>query len=178
MMTLTVRTPLDPLSLVSAVRKQVNDLDKNLPLYGVQTMDDVLSAEVASQRFNAVALTGFAGLAVLLAAVGIYGVMAYAVSQRTHEIGVRIALGAAPQNVLRMVLNEGLRLALTGVALGLAASFALTRLMNSMLFGVKASDPETFIVVTAALVAVALAARWIPARRATRVDPVIALRYE
>jgi putative ABC transport system permease protein len=177
-MTLVLRTTVDPLSLVSAVRKQVSDLDKNLPLYGVQTMDDVLSAEVASQRFNAGALAGFAALAVLLAAVGIYGVMAYAVSQRTHEIGVRIALGAEPQNVLRMVLNQGLRLALIGVALGLAASFALTRLMNSLLFGVRPLDPETFIVVTAALVAVALGACWIPAYRATRVDPVIALRYE
>jgi putative ABC transport system permease protein len=177
-MTLVLRTSVDPLSLVSAVRKQVSDLDKNLPLYGVQTMDDVLSAEVASQRFNAGALAGFAGLAVLLAAVGIYGVMAYAVSQRTHEIGVRIALGAERQNVLRMVLNQGLRLALIGVGLGLAASFALTRLMSSLLFGVRPSDPETFIVVTAALVAVALAACWIPARRATRVDPVIALRYQ
>jgi putative ABC transport system permease protein len=177
-MTLVLRTSVDPLSLVSAVRKQVSDLDKNLPLYGVQTMDDVLSAEVASQRFNAGALAGFAGLAVLLAAVGIYGVMAYAVSQRTHEIGVRIALGAERQNVLRMVLNQGLRLALIGVGLGLAASFALTRLMSSLLFGVRPSDPETFIVVTVALVAVALAACWIPARRATRVDPVIALRYQ
>jgi putative ABC transport system permease protein len=177
-MTLVLRTSVDPLSLVSAVRKQVSELDKNLPLYGVQTMDDVLSAEVASQRFNAGALAGFAGLAVLLAAVGIYGVMAYAVSQRTHEIGVRIALGAERQNVLLMVLNQGLRLALIGVGLGLVASFALTRLMSSLLFGVRPSDPETFIVVTAALVAVALAACWIPARRATRVDPVIALRYQ
>jgi len=178
MMTLVLRTSLDPLSLVSAVRKEVSDLDKNLPLYGVQTMDDVLSAEVASQRFNAGALTGFAGLAVLLAAVGIYGVMAYAVGQRTREIGVRIALGAQPRNVLRMVLNERLRLALMGVALGLAASFALTRLMSSMLLGVKPTDPSTFVMVTAALIGIALVACWIPARRATRVDPVVALRYE
>lgn len=178
MMTLVLRTPLDPLSLVSAVRKQVTDLDKNLPLYGVQTMDDVLSEEVATQRFNAGALAGFAGLAALLAAVGIYGVMAYAVGQRTHEIGVRMALGAGPQNVLRMVLQQGLLLALIGVALGVAASFALTRLMSSMLFGVKPSDPATFAGVAIVLLTVALAACWIPARRATRVDPVIALRYE
>jgi putative ABC transport system permease protein len=131
-MTLVLRTTVDPLSLVSPVREQVSDLDKNLPLYG----------------------------------------------QRTHEIGVRIALGAEPQNVLRMVLNQGLRLALIGVALGLAASFALTRLMNSLLFGARPLDPETFIVVTAALVAVALGACRIPAYRATRVDPVIALRYQ
>lgn len=178
MMMLVLRTSVDPLSLVSAVRKQVNDLDKDLPLYGVQKMDEVLAEEVATQRFNAGALAGFAGLAVLLAAVGIYGVMAYAVSQRTHEIGVRMALGAEPRNVLRMVLRQGLLLALSGVALGVGAAFALTRLMNNMLFGVTASDPGTFIEVTVALILVALAACWVPARRATRVDPVIALRYE
>jgi len=178
MMTLVLRTSVDPVSLVSAVRKQVSDLDKNLPVFGVQTMDDVLSAEVASQRFNAGALAGFAGLAVLLAGVGIYGVMAYAVSQRTREMGVRMALGAGQGNVLRMILNQGLRLAAMGVVLGLAASFGLTRLMSGLLFGVKPSDPETFVFVTAALLMVALAACWIPAWRATRVDPVIALRYE
>ena len=178
LMTLTVRTSLDPLSLVSAVRKQVLDIDKNLPLYGVQTMDDVLSAEVASQRFNAGALAGFAALAVLLAAVGVYGVMAYAVGQRTHEIGVRMALGAAPHAVQTMVLKQGLWLVIIGVAIGVGASFGLMRLMSSMLFGVTASDPGTFLGVTVALIVVALAACWIPARRATRVDPVIALRYE
>jgi len=178
LMTLVVRTSVDPLSLVSAVRKQVNDLDKDLPLYSLQTMDDVLSAEVASQRFNAGALAGFAGLAALLAAVGIYGVMAYAVAQRTREIGVRMALGARPQTVMGMVLKQGLWLALIGVVLGVGASLALTRLMTSMLFGVKASDPATFVLVAVGLTAVALGACWIPARRATRVDPVIALRYE
>jgi putative ABC transport system permease protein len=178
MMTLVLRTSVDPVSLVSAVWKQVSDLDKNLPVYGVQTMDDVLSAEVASQRFNAGALAGFAGLAVLLAGVGIYGVMAYAVSQRTREMGVRMALGAGQGNVLRMILSQGLRLAAIGVVLGLAASLGLTRLMTGLLFGVKPSDPETFVFVTAALLVVALAACWIPAWRATRVDPVIALRYE
>ncbi|HTQ59287.1 MAG TPA: ABC transporter permease [Candidatus Solibacter sp.] len=178
MMTVALRTSLDPLSLVPAVREQVRDLDKNLPVFGVQTMDEMLSAEVASQRFNAGALAGFAGLAVLLAAVGIYGVMAYAVSQRTREMGVRIALGADRGNVLRMILAQGLRLAVIGVALGLAASFALTRLMTGLLFGVKPSDPETFLFVTGALLAVAVVACWIPAQRATRVDPVIALRYE
>ncbi len=178
MMTLVLRTSVDPLSLVSAVRKQVSDLDSNLPVFGVETMGDVLSAEVASQRFNAFAIAAFAGLAVLLAAVGIYSVTAYVVSQRTHEIGLRIALGAEPGNVLRLILNQGLRLALIGVVLGLAASFALTRLMTGLLFGVKFSDPETFVLVTVALLAVALVACYIPARRATRVDPMIALRYE
>jgi len=178
MMTLVLRTSDSPVSLVSAVRQQVSALDKNIPVYAVQTMDDMFSAEVASQRFNAIALAGFAGFAVLLAAVGIYGVMAYAVSRRSHEMGVRIALGAGRGNVVRMILNQGFRLALIGVGLGLATSFALTRLMTGLLFGVKPSDPQTFVLVTAALLAVALAACWIPAHRATRVDPVIALRYE
>ena len=178
MMTLVLRTSIDSASLVTAVRQQVSALDKNIPVYAVQTMDDLFSAEVASQRFNAGALAGFAGFAVLLAAVGIYGVMAYAVSQRTREMGVRIALGAARGNVLRMILNQGFRLALIGVGLGLAASFALTGLMTGLLFGVKPSDPQTFILVTAALLNVALAACWIPAHRATRVDPVVALRHE
>ena len=177
MMTLVLRTTLDPASLIPAARAQVSELDKNLPVFAIRTMDDLLSTEVASQRFNTVALTAFAALAVVLAAVGIYGVMAYAVGQRTHEIGVRLALGAASQNVLGMVLRQGLRLILIGVALGLAASFPLARLMVSMLFGVTPSDPETFVVVTIALMGVALAACWIPAQRATRVDPVIALRY-
>ncbi len=177
-MTLVLRTSMDPLRLVSAVRKQVSDLDKNLPIYNVQTMDDVLAAEIASQRFNAGALVGFAGLAVLLAGAGIYGVMAYSVSQRTHEMGVRIALGAQPGNVLRMVLHQGLRLTLIGVGLGIAGSIGLTRLMRGLLFGVKPSDPETYALVTAALMAFALVACYIPARRATCVDPLIALRYE
>jgi putative ABC transport system permease protein len=178
MMTLVLRTSLNPASLVSAVRQQVSAVDKNIPVYAVQTMDDLVSAEVASQRFNAGALAGFAGFAILLAAVGIYGVVAYAVSQRTREMGVRIALGARRGNVLRMILSQGFRLALIGVGLGLAASFALTRLMTGLLFGVKPSDPPTFILVTAAVLAVALAACWIPAHRATRVDPFVALRHE
>jgi predicted permease len=177
-MSVVLRTKLDPMSLVSAVRKEVADLDKNLPLYGVQTMDDILAKEVATQRFNAGALAGFAGLAVLLAAVGIYGVMAYAVGQRTRELGVRMALGAERGSVLRMVLSEGLQLALVGVVLGVGAAFALTRLMKSLLFGVTASDPATFALVTVVLVGVALAACGVPAWRATRVDPVVALRYE
>jgi len=178
MMTVVLRTPLDPLSLVSAVRKEVLDLDKNLPLYGVQKMDDMVAEQVATQRFNAGALLGFAGLAALLAGVGIYGVMAYAVGQRTREIGVRMALGAGQRTVLGMVLKQGLWMAAIGVVLGVGASFALTRLMRSMLFGVTASDPATFVGVAIGLIVVALLACWIPARRATRVDPVIALRYE
>jgi predicted permease len=178
LMALVVRTSGDPLSLTSAVRTQVSDLDKNLPVYDVQTMDEMLSAQIASQRFNAGAVAGFAGLAVLLAGVGIYGVMAYTVTQRTHEFGVRIALGAAPGNVLRMVLSHGLRLVLIGVALGLGASLALTRLMTGLLFGVRPTDIETFTLVTAALIVVALTACLIPAHKAMRVDPIVALRHE
>jgi putative ABC transport system permease protein len=177
-MTLVLRTSTDPVSLVSGVRTQVRDLDNGLPIYDVHTMDEVLSAEVVSQRFNAGAVAGFAGLAVLLASIGIYGVMAYAVSQRTHEMGVRMALGAAPGKVLRMVLNEGLRLALIGVGLGILASVGLTPLMRRLLFGVKSSDPETYLLVIAAFLAVVLVACYIPSWRATRVDPVVALRYD
>jgi putative ABC transport system permease protein len=177
-MTLVVRTSMDPVSLVSAVRTQVRDLDKDLPIYDVHTMDEVLSAEVASQRFNAGAVAGFAGVAVLLASIGIYGVMAYAVSQRTHEMGVRMALGAAPGNVLRLVVNEGLRLALIGVGLGLAASIGLMPLTRGLLFGVRFSDPEIYFIVITVFLAVALVACYIPGRRATRVDPIVALRYE
>jgi putative ABC transport system permease protein len=175
---LVIRTSGSPLSLVSALRKQVLDLDSNVPLDAVQTMDDMFASQVASQRFNAAMLSGFAGLAVLLAAVGIYGVMAYAVGQRTHEFGIRMALGAERSDVLRMVLKQGLLLAFAGIVVGLIASFALTRLLSARLYGVKATDPLTFILVTTVFVIVALAACWVPARRATRVDPVIALRYE
>jgi predicted permease len=177
-MALVIRSSVNPLSLVSAVRKQATELDKSLPIYSIETMDEMLSADVASQRFHASLLGTFAGLAVLLAAVGIYGVMAYAVGQRTHEIGVRMALGAEPAGVLRMVLAQGLRMALTGVVVGLAGSYALTRFMGSLLFEIKPTDPGTFTGVPLALVVVAMVASYIPARRATRVDPMVALRYE
>jgi len=177
-MTLVVRTSTDPVSLVSAMRTEVKDLDTELPVYDVQTMEDVLAAEVVSQRFNAGAVAAFAGLAVLLASIGIYGVMAYAVSQRTHEMGVRMALGAARGNVLRMVLNEGLRLALIGVGLGILASIILSPIIRGLLFGVKTSDLATYVFVTTAFMAVSLTACYIPARRVTRVDPVVALHYE
>jgi putative ABC transport system permease protein len=175
---LVIRTSGNPMALVSAMRKLVLDLDSNVPLDAVQTMDDLIASQVASQRFNAVALSAFAGLAMLLAAVGIYGVMAYAVGQRTREFGIRMALGAERGDVLRMVLKQGLLLATIGIIAGLAASFGLTRLLSAKLYGVKATDPLTFALVTGVFVVVALAACWVPARRATRVDPVIALRYE
>jgi putative ABC transport system permease protein len=177
-MTLAVRTSLDPASVTSAIREKVFAIDKDLPLYNVATMDQLVSNSVAQPRLNLSLLVAFAVLALVLAAVGVYGVMAYAVTQRTQEFGIRMALGASPADVLKQVFLEGSRLAALGLALGLIAALALTRLMASLLFGVKPSDPVTLGVAAALLAFVALAACYIPARRATRVDPLVALRYE
>jgi putative ABC transport system permease protein len=177
-MTLLLRAHGDPLTLLPAVRSVVSHLDKNLPLFDVQRMDDMLKGGLASQRFNASLLGAFALFAVFLAAIGIYGVLSYSVHQRVRELGIRMALGAEPRNVLWMILAHGLSLAAAGLALGLAGSLVLTRLLGSMLYRVRPSDPATFIAVTLALLAVALVACWIPARRAMRVDPLVALRYE
>jgi ABC-type antimicrobial peptide transport system permease subunit len=141
-------------------------------------MEDVRSASVASMRMVVILFGVFAALALLLAAVGIYGVLSYAVAQRTHEIGIRLALGAQRSDVLRLVVGHGMRLVILGVVLGTAGAFAVTRLLESLLFGVSATDPATFAAVSAALSAVALLACYIPARRATRVDPITALRYD
>jgi putative ABC transport system permease protein len=177
-MTLAVRTSLDPASVTSAIREQVFAIDKDLPLYNIATMDQLVSNSVAQPRLNLSLLVAFAALALVLAAVGVYGVMAYAVTQRTQEFGIRMALGASPADVLKQVFLEGGRLAALGLALGLIAALALTRLMASLLFGVKPGDPVTLGVAAALLAFVALAACYIPARRATRVDPLVALRYE
>jgi putative ABC transport system permease protein len=175
---LLIRTTVDPLSLVGAVRAQVQAVDRDQPIYNVNTMSAMIGAEAAPRRLNLVLLGSFAALALALAAVGIYGVMANLVTQRTGEIGLRMALGAQRSDVLRLVIVRGLRLTLTGMALGLGASFALLRLMASLLYGVSASDPFTFAAITAFLLLVALLACYIPARRATKVDPLVALRYE
>jgi len=173
-----LRTRNDPMPLVPAVRSIIQELDGNLPLFDVETMSMRLAREVASQRFNASVLSAFAVFALLLAALGIYGVMAYAVGQRTHEIGVRMALGAAPPNILNMLLARGLALAFAGIALGLAASLILTRFLRSLLYGIQPTDLVTFLGVTVVLMSVVFLACWLPARRAMRVDPIVALRYE
>jgi putative ABC transport system permease protein len=177
-MTLVVRTAGDPRSLISAVREEIRALDKDLPPYDIKTMTDVLYESLARERFTTLLLMIFAGLALALASVGIYGVMSYAVTQRTHEIGIRMALGAQTRDIFRQVVGQALRLAGIGVALGLGAAFALTRLMASLLYGVSTTDPLTFALIAILLAGVSLLASYIPARRATRVDPMIALRYE
>jgi putative ABC transport system permease protein len=177
-MFLVVRTTIDPLSLAAAVRSQVTALDKDQPVADVQTMEQRLKASLAEPRFNMLLLGLFAAVALALAAVGLYGVMAYGVTQRTHEIGIRMALGAQRSNVLKLVIRQGMAMALIGVALGLAASLALTRVMASLLFGVSATDPLVFTSIALLLAAVAFVASYIPARRALKVDPMIALRYE
>jgi putative ABC transport system permease protein len=175
---LVVRTAGDPAAMAPAVRRAVQEVDPNQPVYNVNTMEQVLSDSVASQRLSMLLLSIFAAVAMTLAAVGIYGVMSYTVAQRTHEIGVRMALGAQEGDVLRMVVGQGLKLVLAGVLIGLAAALALTRLMSSLLFGVSATDPATLVAISLLLVGVAVLASYIPARRATKVDPLIALRYE
>jgi len=168
----------DPLTLVSAVRAVVASLDKNLPLYNIQTMDGYLSSSIAARRFITLLLGLFAVLALVLATVGIYGVMAFSVSQRTRELGIRMALGADRGSVMQLVLWQGARLAFVGVAIGIGTALGLTRVLADFLFEVRATDPATYVAVAILLVVVALLACYIPARRATKVDPLAALRYE
>jgi predicted permease len=175
---LLTRTSVDPLSLVPAVREQIAALNKDQAVFNVRTMEDIVSQSVAPRRFSMVLLGVFAVVALALASIGIYGMMSYAVAQRTREIGLRMTLGAQSGNVLRLVIGHGMRLALVGVVLGLVASLALTRTMKTLLFGVSATDPVTFIGIALLLALVALLACWVPARRAAKVDPIVALRYE
>jgi putative ABC transport system permease protein len=177
-LSIVLRTASDPHLQASALRNALAEIDPDQPLVKVRTMEENMAASVAQPRFRAWLIGIFAGIALLLAAVGVYGVMSYTVNQRTNEIGVRITLGAQPQEVYRLIVGEGLRFALLGVGVGLAASLALTRLLQSFLFGVSAYDPMTFAGVAMLLIFVALAASFVPARRATRVDPMVALRYE
>jgi predicted permease len=176
--TLVLRTGSNPVSAISAVSKQVMGPGKDQPVYNVNSMEQLISSSVARRRFLRMVLVIFAGLALTLAAIGIFGVISYSVSRRTHEIGIRMALGAERRDVLRLVVGQGLGLALLGVAIGLAGAFAATRALSSLLYGISPTDPATFLGVSFLLTAVALLACYIPARRATKVDPIVALRYE
>ena len=166
------------MSVLAAIRSRVQGIDSSLAVFRPQTMEEVVAESTQDTGLQTYLLGSFAALATLLAAVGLYSVMAYLVTQRTHEFGVRMALGARPGDVFRLALQRGAILIVCGVTVGLAAAFALTRLMANLLFGVSASDPLTFAGVTILLSLVALMACYIPARRATRVDPLVALRYE
>jgi len=177
-MTFAARTQSDPASMEQAVKSQIWKVDSQLPITRVRTMNEVSAASFAARRFNMLLLMLFAGLALVLAAVGVYGVMSYAVTQRTHEIGIRMALGAQMGSVIKLIMKSGLLIAVIGVAIGLAGAFALTRLMRSLLFAVEATDRVTFAGVSLCLLLIALLACYIPARRAAKVDPLVALRYE
>jgi putative ABC transport system permease protein len=177
-MTMVLRTTGDPHALITAVQNEVHSMDKELPVFSVKTMDEYISATVAAPRFNTVLLGIFAAVALVLTIVGLYGVMSYSVAQRTNEIGIRMALGAQSNDVLRMIVSQGFKLVLLGLAIGLAGAFGLMRVISSLLFGVTSRDPLTFVAVAALLALVALLACYIPARRATRLDPLSALRHE
>jgi putative ABC transport system permease protein len=177
-MSLVVRTSLPPGTILPAIKTAIWAVDKNQPVFDVKSMDEIISGNVSAQRLAFLLLGVFAFLALVLAAIGIYGVTSYLVSERTHEIGVRMVLGAQPLDVSRLVLSHGAKLVGIGVIGGAVAALALTRLLTNLLFGVRASDPMTFVGVGLLLIAVAVVASYIPARRAMRVDPMVALRYE
>jgi putative ABC transport system permease protein len=179
--TIVVRTPLEPATVMPVIKAVVYGAGSDQPIFDVQTMQQIVADSMSSQRFPMILLGAFAVLALLLASVGIYGVISYSVTQRTHEIGIRVALGAKKRNILRLVVGQGLRMVLTGLAIGCVAALILTRLLSSfshLLYGVGTSDPITFVTLSAALTTIAVMACYIPARRASRVDPMVALRYE
>ena len=173
---LVLRTQMEPESLAAAVRREVWAIDKDQPVANIKTMEQLLSASIERPRFNTLLFAIFSALALALAGVGIYGVMSYTITQSTREIGIRMALGARPRDVLKLTMGKGLLLTVTGVVIGLFAAFALTRVMSSLLFGVSATDPLTFALIALLLTGVALLACYVPARRATKIDPMVALR--
>jgi putative ABC transport system permease protein len=173
-----VKTNAEPHSMISAVTKDVAAMDADVPLFGIKSMEEYLSASVAAPRFNTTLLSIFAGVALVLTIVGLYGVMSYSVVQRTNEIGIRLALGAQSRDVLIMIIKQGSKLIVLGLVIGLAVAFAATRVISSLLFGVTTKDPFTFVAAAVLLAIVALLACYVPAWRATKVDPLEALRYE
>lgn len=175
---LIVRAATDPTGLTAAIRREVEELDRDQPISRIRRMEEIVARPLAHERFAMVLLGVFAGLAVTLAAVGIFGVISYSVAQRTQEIGIRVTLGAGHRDVLRLVLEQGMILALLGVAAGLAGAWGLTRFLATLLYGVRPTDPVTLVAVSIILGAVAFVASYIPARRAMKVDPIVALRYE
>jgi putative ABC transport system permease protein len=177
-MSLAVRTSRDPHAMIATVRNVVKDVDVDQPVFEEKTLDEARAVGMAPQRLTATLLGGFAMVALLLALTGIYGVVAYSVAQRTREIGLRMALGAKQRDVLKLVLGQGIMLMAIGVVIGLAGGLLLTRVLSSLLYGVRATDPLTFMGVSLLLGGAALLASYIPARRATKVDPMVALRYE
>jgi predicted permease len=175
---LLLRTAGDPGGLASTVRREIQALDASLPVASVRSMDEVLSSVQSRPRFLTLLLTLFSTVALVLAAVGLYGVISYSVAQRTSEIGIRVSMGAQPADVLKLILGQGLRLGLVGVAAGAAGAILLTRLMRGLLFGINAFDLTTFAAMAVVLLAVVVLASYVPARRATKIDPMVALRYE
>jgi ABC-type antimicrobial peptide transport system permease subunit len=173
-----IRSGGDPAALTSTVRQRLRAIDPDLPIYNVQTMGERVADSLARRRFAMLLLTLFAGIALCLSTIGIYGVMAYLVTQGTRELGIRMALGCTPRGVAALVIRNGMGIALAGVALGVIGAFALTRFMSSLLFGIRASDPLTFGAVSLLLAAVALIASYVPGRRAARIDPMTSLRSE
>jgi putative ABC transport system permease protein len=177
-MTILVRTQNDPSAIVPSLRKAVWSIDPNQPIADVSTMEQIVADSIAQPRLSMLMMGLFGALALILAAVGIYGLLSYAVTQRTQEMGIRMALGARVKDVLGLILKQGMMLVLIGEVFGLVGAFALTRLIRTLLFGVTPTDATTFVVVSAVLTGVALLACYFPARRATKVDPLVALRYE
>ncbi len=177
-MYVVVRAEGDPMAMLAAMRAQVKALDAELPIYRAKRMEEYVAASVAQRRFTSVLCTVFAGAGLLLAIVGLFGVMSYSVAQRTHELGVRVAVGAAKADILRLILKEGMGITAVGIVVGLVGTLALSSILKNQLYGVSERDPLTFLAVISVLALVALVACYIPARRATRVDPMVALRYE
>jgi putative ABC transport system permease protein len=177
-LTLAVRSNIDPDSLTAAIKQQIWAVDRSLPVYGVLRMQDILDDTTSQRRFSSTLLTIFGGLGILLACIGIYGALTFNVVQRTREIGIRMALGADRNGVLKMIMSEGLLLVAIGIAIGIIAGVALARILHSLLFGMEPSDPSMYLLASLAIALVAAAACYIPARRATKIEPSIALRYE